>query len=178
MTGLDTRRVAVAGVLDALTVILGVTGVGFIPVPTPAGAMTFAHLPTILAGILGGPLMGSLVGLMFGLTTFQFLPDFRVVIPARVLIGPVAFAVYAALRRGRRQGNGGRALAAPAAAVAGSLTNTVGTLTLAVVFGYIPLAGKTGALGIALLQGGPEALASALVLAPIVYAVNKVLPER
>lgn len=122
--------------------------------------------------------MGSLVGLMFGLTTFQFLPDFRVVIPARVLIGPVAFAVYAALRRGRRQGNGGRALAAPAAAVAGSLTNTVGTLTLAVVFGYIPLAGKTGALGIALLQGGPEALASALVLAPIVYAVNKVLPER
>ena len=112
------------------------------------------------------------MGLIFGFTTFQFMPDLRVVIPARLVIGPAAFLVYAALRgKGRGTSSG---LAATVAAAVGSLVNTVGTLGLAVTFGYIPLAGKTGALGIALLQGGPEALASAIVLTPIVYAVNRI----
>lgn len=169
---LNTRKVTVAGILGGLTLVLGVSGIGFIPVPTPAGAMTFAHLPVVLAGITGGPIVGILVGLIFGLTTFQFMPDFRVVIPARLLIGPAAYLVYAALG-GAVRGRGAR-LAAPVAAAVGSLMNTVGTLSLAVTFGYIPLAGKTGAMGIALFQGGPEALASAIVLTPIVYAVNRI----
>ncbi|OPZ62663.1 MAG: hypothetical protein BWY85_02015 [Firmicutes bacterium ADurb.Bin506] len=169
---LTIRQVTVAGILGGLTLVLGVSGIGFIPVPTPAGAMTFAHLPAVLAGITGGPIVGVLVGLIFGLTTFKFLPDLRVVIPARVLIGPAAYLVYAAIRRAA--GGRGIGLAAPVAAVVGSLVNTVGTLSLAVAFGYIPLAGRAGALGIALFQGGPEALASAIVLTPIVYAVSRI----
>jgi len=35
-----------------------------------------------------------------------------------------------------------------------------------------------GALGIALIHGIPEAIVSALVVTPIVLAVNRVMPRR
>ena len=66
----------------------------------------------------------------------------------------------------------------PVAAAVGSMVNTVGTLSLAVVFGYIPLAGKEGAIAIGGLQGGLEALASAILLTPIVYAVAQIMRKH
>ena len=114
----DTRQITIAGVLGALTLVLGMTPLGFIRVPTLAGAVTIMHLPVILAGITGGPVIGVAVGLIFGiLTMMQFWPyDPRVLIPARVLIGPVAFLIYRALR--------GTGWGLPLAAVAGSAVNT------------------------------------------------------
>lgn len=162
-----TEQIAVSGMLAALTVVLGATGIGFVPLPTPAGAATLMHLPVILAGILEGSGIGSMVGLIFGLFTLRFMPDWRVVIPARVLIGPVSFWVYNVLKR--------RPWGLPLAAAAGSMTNTVGTLALAVTFEYIPLAGKTGALSIAAVQGVPEAIVAAALVSPVVLAVNKAL---
>jgi uncharacterized membrane protein len=79
----------------------------------------------------------------------------------------VSFWVYNLLKR--------RPWGLPLAAAAGSLTNTVGTLALAVTFGYIPLAGKTGALSIAAVQGMPEAIVAAVLIPPVVLAVNKAL---
>jgi uncharacterized membrane protein len=165
----DTRQITIAGVLAALTLVLGMTPLGFIRVPTLAGAVTIMHLPVIMAGILGGPAIGVAVGLIFGiLTVMQFWPyDPRVLIPARVLIGPIAFLICRALRN--------TVWGLPLAAVGGSAVNTVGTLGLAVVFGWIPLAGKEGALGIALIHGVPEAIVSALVVTPIVLAVNRAM---
>ncbi|HAI86227.1 MAG TPA: ECF transporter S component [Firmicutes bacterium] len=164
---LKTEQITIAGVLGAITVVLGTTGLGFIPVATPAGAATLMHLPVVLAGILGGPVVGAAVGLIFGLTTLRFMGDLRVVIPARLLMGPMAFWVYSGLRR--------RTWGLPLAAAVGSLANTAGTLALAVLFGYIPLAGKTGALAIAIMQGGPEALVAAVLLTPIVLAVTRAM---
>jgi len=162
-----TEQIAVSGVLAALTVVLGATGVGFVPLPTPAGAATLMHIPVILAGILEGSGIGSMVGLIFGLFTLRFMGDWRVVIPARLLIGPVSYWVYVALKK--------KPWSLPLAAAAGSITNTVGTLALAVTFGYIPLAGKAGAISIAVMQGVPEAIVSALLIPPIVMAVNKAM---
>ncbi|MEW6228922.1 MAG: ECF transporter S component [Bacillota bacterium] len=161
---LNTRQITVSGLLVALTLVMGATGIGFIPVPTPAGAATLMHLPVELAGMLEGPLVGSFVGLIFGLFTLRFLGDPRVVIPARLLIGVVAYLVYKVC--------GKRVWSVPLAAAAGSATNTVGTLGLAVLFGYIPFGGKEGALAIALLHGVPEAIVAALVITPIVLAVT------
>jgi uncharacterized membrane protein len=79
----------------------------------------------------------------------------------------MAFWVYSGLRR--------RTWGLPLAAAVGSLANTAGTLALAVLFGYIPLAGKTGALAIAIMQGGPEALVAAVLLTPIVLAVTRAM---
>lgn len=164
-----TREIAIAGVLSALTLVLGMTPLGNIPVPTLASAVTIMHLPVILAGILAGPALGAVVGLIFGLLTMiRFWPyDPRVLIPARVMIGPLSFLVWSRLRHTK--------WGLPLAAVAGSAVNTVGTLGLAVVFGWIPFAGTAGALGIAAIHGTPEAIVSGLVVTPIVLAVNRAM---
>ena len=87
---LTTRQLTVAGLMTAMTVLLGATQWGFVPLPTPAGAATIMHIPVIIAGMLQGPVIGSFVGLLFGISTIPFLGDLRVVIPARLFIGGVA----------------------------------------------------------------------------------------
>ena len=89
----------------------------------------------------------------------------RVVIPARLLVGVVSWLVYRLCGRKR--------WAIPVAAVAGSLTNTVGTLWLAVIFGYIPASGSGGAITLGVVQGIPEALLAAVLLIPITIGVEK-----
>lgn len=162
---LSIRQIVVSGILAALTIVMGATGIGFIPVPTPAGAATLMHLPVILAGILEGPLVGSLTGLIFGLFTLQFLADPLVVIPARLLIGVVAYYVYMLTRKT----SWGLALAA----AAGSATNTIGTLSIFALRGYAPVAGEKGILTIAIAHGIPEAIVAAVVITPIALAVSK-----
>mgnify|MGYP001111301887 CR=1 FL=1 len=45
---------------------IGLTGLGFIPMPTGVNA-TILHVPAIIAGVLEGPIAGLLVGLIFGI---------------------------------------------------------------------------------------------------------------
>ncbi|MHB1317063.1 MAG: ECF transporter S component [Anaerolineae bacterium] len=100
------RRVVTAGLLLAITLLLALTPVGFIPVPTPAGSATIAHIPAIIGGILEGPLVGMIVSLGFGFASFlsPLVPvkDPLVIILPRLAIGVVASAVYYALRRANR----------------------------------------------------------------------------
>lgn len=100
------RRVVTAGLLLAITLLLALTPVGFIPVPTPAGSATIAHIPAIIGGILEGPLVGLIVSLGFGFASFlsPLVPvkDPLVIILPRLAIGVVAAAVYYALRRANR----------------------------------------------------------------------------
>ena len=67
---LTTRQLVISGLLGAIAIILGITRLGFIPVPTPAGHATIMHIPVILGGILEGPIVGALVGLIFGVYGF------------------------------------------------------------------------------------------------------------
>ena len=101
------RRVVVAGLLLAITLLLTFTNIGFIPVPTPAGAATISHIPTIIGGILEGPIVGVIVALGFGVGSF-FSPlvsikDPLVIILPRLFIGVVAYYVYAALRKANKR---------------------------------------------------------------------------
>lgn len=102
-------RVVLAGVLSALTILLGLFPfIGFIPVPTPAGYATTMHIPAILGGILGGPIVGALVGAFFGLFSFirAPLPMFKdplVAILPRIFIGVVAWAAWTGAVRARRE---------------------------------------------------------------------------
>ena len=61
---LTTRKIVFIGIMGALTIILGVTGLGLVPVPTPAGRATILHVPTIIAAILEGPVVGFFIGLI------------------------------------------------------------------------------------------------------------------
>ena len=62
---LSLRKMTVIGVLGAISIILGLTPLGFIPIgPTKA---TIMHIPVIIGSILEGPIVGMNIGLIFGL---------------------------------------------------------------------------------------------------------------
>ena len=91
------------GMLSAISIFLGLTGLGFIPIP-PVRA-TIMHIPVIIGAIVEGPIVGTLVGLVFGLfsmyqnitapgpTSFIFWNPIIALVP-RILIGLVAYYVY------------------------------------------------------------------------------------
>lgn len=165
---IGSRQVAISGVLGAITVILGVTGLGFIPFPTLAGRATIMHIPVILAGILEGPLVGVFVGLMFGLFSFlqagsPMIADPLIAIGPRLLIGVAAWAVF------RLTGSRNQVVGASLAAVAGTVTNTAGVLGLALWRGYLPDLSST--LLIAVTHGVPEVVVAALLVPAIVRAL-------
>lgn len=105
---LTVRKMVIIGILGAVSIMLGMTPIGFIPIgPTKA---TIMHIPVIIGAILEGPLVGALVGFIFGLfsmyqavtsptlISFAFRNPIVAMIP-RVMIGIVAYYVYNALRK-------------------------------------------------------------------------------
>lgn len=125
------RTIVVSGVLAAIQLVLGLTGLGLIPLPTGVNA-TILHIPAILAGVVAGPVAGIATGGLFGL--FSFLrattPLFQnplIAFGPRLLIGLVAFLVYRALKPVNE------IFALAMAGALGTLTNTVLVLSLAVL---------------------------------------------
>lgn len=166
-SGLGTRQVVVAGVVGGVALFLGATRLGLIPVPIPLiGNATIMHIPAIVGGVLEGPVVGVLAGLIFGIFSFLYAesPVFAnplVAILPRLLIGVVAWAVFVGLRRFSVD------LASVAAGLLGSLANTVGVLTLAVLFGLLPLS----IVPVILPQALAEAVLAAVVTVVVVRGV-------
>src|SRR5512141_1288941 len=94
---ITTRRIVLGAIFAAMTLVLGSVGFGFIPVPNASGAGTVLHIPTILGAIIGGPIVGMLCGAIFGILALLAFPVFGplVHLPSRILIGLVAWALYA-----------------------------------------------------------------------------------
>ena len=63
---LSTRQIVVIGILGAITVVLGMTPLGFVPIG-PLNATTM-HIPVLIAAFIEGPVVGAFVGLIFGLS--------------------------------------------------------------------------------------------------------------
>ena len=72
--GINVRKLTIIGVLGAISTVLGMTPLGFIPVgPTRA---TIMHIPVIIGAIMEGPVVGGFVGLIFGLfSIFQAITN-------------------------------------------------------------------------------------------------------
>lgn len=105
---MKTRKIAVAGIMGALCIVMALTPIGYIPIgPTKA---TIIHIPVIVAAILEGPLVGAIVGLIFGLssmlnalifptvTSYVFFNPLVSVLP-RILVGLVAYFVFALFKK-------------------------------------------------------------------------------
>ena len=166
------RKIVVAGALGALSIALFLSPFGYIP--WLAGAsLTVMHVPAIIGAVLEGPVVGAIVGGIFGVTALVkaatapqgpidlfFVNPLISVLP-RLLVGVCAWAVYKAFR-----GKLG-AVAAAAAGVAGSLTNSVLVLGALVAFGAIPPA-TAGAVLVA--NGGIEAVLAAVLTLGVVAA--------
>ncbi len=167
--GISTRSIVVAGLLIAVAALLALTGLGYFPVPNVTAEATIMHVPAIIGGVLEGPVVGLLVGLVFGINAyirFVGLPFFAgqpawvpvlVLFVPRLLIGVVAWLVYRALRQTNQ------VVALAVAGVAGTLTNTVLVLGLAIGLGVLPAAVIAGAI--------PQAIFECVVAAIITVAV-------
>jgi uncharacterized membrane protein len=163
---ITTERIVIAGVLAAITIILGVVpGLGFIPLPNISGNATTEHIPTILGGIVAGPLVGIVSGLIFGLLSFlrSTVPLFKdplVAIVPRLFIGLVSWAVYRGLVRFNRD------MAAAVAGLLGSATNTVLVISLGILRGLFPVAAIPFVL--------PQAVAEAIIAAILTVILTRV----
>lgn len=169
---LTTRRVVMAAMFGAMTLALGGVGFGFIPLPNLSGAGTILHIPTILGAIVGGPIVGMFCGAIFGVLAMLAFPVFGpfVHLPSRLLIGLVAWLVFAGLMRARTPA----VIAAVVSAVAGSLTNTVVTVGVAVVLGLFPAA----AIPTIIPQAVTELVVAAVLTPVVVVAIGAVRNVR
>lgn len=180
-----TRQLTVAGMLASISAILGLTGYGFIPLPTIKA--TIMHIPVIIGAILEGPTVGMMVGLLFGLfsifqnmtapniLSFALLNPLVSVVP-RILIGLMAYYCYKlvpARNDSFRIGVG---------AAVGSLTNTAGVMGMIYILyaadfaaarGLDPESVRSVIWGIILANGIPEAIISVLITVPIVIILKR-----
>ena len=62
---IDTRYMAMLAMLCGVLLVMGMTGIGFIPLPVIKA--TTMHIPVILGAILLGPKAGAVLGALFGL---------------------------------------------------------------------------------------------------------------
>lgn len=173
-----TRRIrflVITAALGALSIVLSMTPLGFIPWFSGA-SLTTMHIPVIIGAVLEGPVAGTIIGLIFGLfgmiraiiapqgpVDLLFQNPLVSVVP-RLLIGPAAWGVWFTLKKYPVP-------ALIAAGIAGSLVNTVLVLSALGVLNFLPWA----AVGtIALTNGLPEAGAAALVTLAVVAAWKRI----
>ena len=62
---MDTRYMAMLAMLCGVLLVMGMTGIGFIPLPVIKA--TTMHIPVILGAVLLGPKAGGILGALFGL---------------------------------------------------------------------------------------------------------------
>ncbi len=171
-----TRKIVVTAVLSAITIVLGLLPMGGY-IPFAGISITILTIPVIIGAVLEGPIVGAGIGLIFGLTSMYqaatapkspldplFVNPLLSVIP-RMLIGPVAWLVWSALKRWK-------VIGLLAAGFFGSYTNTVFVLAaLGLIFGkdsrVLEIFGDQvwKALGgVAIASGAPEAGVAAVVV--------------
>lgn len=154
----SVRQIVMTGILGGIAIFLGATNLGMIPVPTPAQHATIMHLPVIIGAVLEGPVVGVLIGLIFGGYSFlnattPFFADPLVAILPRLFIGLFAYGAYKLLGKKKK--------GIVAAAIVGTLTNTVGVLGMIALRGYLP---TPVVVGVGLVQGIPEMVVAVVLL--------------
>jgi uncharacterized membrane protein len=187
MTDNRVRKIAAAGVLSAVSIVLGITGLGFITW-IPGVALTFMHVPVIIGAILEGPAAGAFIGLLFGVSSLiqasiiavqpgdlAFVNPLISVVP-RLFIGPAAWFFYVLIsgrlfRKDERPYTALRvfveSLGIAAGAVMGSLVNTVLVLSALGLFQVLP---RPVLFTVALTNGPLEAGISAAIALAVISA--------
>lgn len=178
------RQMATVGLLSAITVVLGMTGLGFIPIP-PISA-TILHIPTLIGALLEGPRIGALIGFIFGcysmaqafmapnIMSFVFYNPLVSILP-RMLIGPAAYLVFRYLPIKRT------VVRVAAALFIGTIVHTVLVMSAIYLLYAEPYAAAKNipvdnvlniVIGVAVFHGPLEALAATVVGTPVVMAVR------
>lgn len=184
MESSPVKKIVTAGALGAVSVVMALTPLGFLPWFGGA-SLTIMHIPVIIAAVLEGPVAGTAVGLIFGVTSLVkaavapvgpldplFTSPLVSVLP-RLLIGVAAWGAFK-LFRGKYT-----PLAAGFAGAVGGFTNTVLVLGMLGLTAGVQMAGTLGMessaipallVSIALSNGLIEAAAAAVFTSAVVSA--------
>ena len=185
-----TRHLVLTALFVALVLLLGLTPLGLIPLGFIN--VTVLCIPVIVGTILLGLKTGMILGFCFGsvsaLSAFGIAGTPSALAATLVAANPVLALVMCYVPRllvpvvvcviNGLVSRWNRHTAPAAAAVAGSLSNTVLYLGLMLLFyilegieysGLLALIGGTG-----LIAGGCEAVAAAVIATPIVMALRKI----
>ena len=198
--------VTTAAIAAIIVVMASVPFLGYIPL----GFMnaTIIHVPVIIGAILLGPKYGAFLGLVFGVTSviratitpnvtsFVFSPFVSIngvggygwsvvlaIVPS-VLIGVVAYYVFAAMMKFFRDKKGGHTISLWIAGVAGSLTNTLLVMNLIYIFfgeSYAAASNKLAEgfymviMSVIVINGVPEAIVAGILVTSIVKVLSKVM---
>ena len=187
-----TRQLVVIGMLSGISLFMGLTGLGFIPLPWMKASIM--HVPVIIGAVLEGPVVGATVGLVFGLFSIYqnitapallspiFMNPIIAIVP-RVLIGIISYYAFKFIKTKFDK----EKIALGTAAILGTLTNTIGVLGLTYILAIDKFAAlkdiSRSAVGAALTtigvsNGIPECLVSVLVVVPVVTGLFKIYNRR
>lgn len=183
----NVKKMTVIGVLSAISIMLSMTPLGFIPIgPTNA---TIMHIPVIIGAIIEGPVVGMAIGFIFGttsllraltmptVTSFIFVNPIVSILP-RVLIGLIAYYVYQLVMKLTKN----VFISGWVTGMVGSLVNTIGVLSMVYILygarfaealGKNASAAKTLIFTIVTTNGIPEAIVGGLVVSAVVVILKK-----
>lgn len=190
----DTRYMATLAMLSGLLLVLGITGIGFIPLPVIKA--TTMHIPVILGAVLLGPAAGGFLGGVFGLCSmwantvtpgllsFAFSPfmtnegligaakSLWIALGCRILLGLIAGWLWMLLKKLRCKD----VVALPVAAVISTIAHTLLVMgSIYLLLGQQYAEAKNVAfsavfgliLGTITASGIPEAIAAAVLVTVI-----------
>jgi len=190
----DTRYMATLAMLCGLLLVMGMTGIGFIPLPVIKA--TTMHIPVILGAILFGPAAGAVLGAVFGfcsiwanttapgLLSFAFSPfmstdglvgaakSIWIALGCRILFGLLAGLIWKLVKRITKQDY----IALPVTAVTATLFHTVlvmGSIYLLLAQQYaeaknVAITAVFGlVMGTVTASGIPEAIVAAVLVTVI-----------
>lgn len=189
--GNRTRKIAITGMLGAVSIALSFTPLGYLPLGF--FSVTTMHMPVIIAAILEGPIVGALVGLIFGTTSllkhlvtpqpisFIFWNPLVSVLP-RILIGVLSYYFYKMLSSTSMN----KKWIYFFTGIFGTFVNTFFVLGGAYVIYakdlverlQLPSGAAVFLWGIAAKNGIPEMLISAAITASVVTAVSKIKSNK
>ena len=195
---MDTRYMATLAMFCGILLVMGATGIGFIPLPVIKA--TTMHIPVILGAILLGPAAGAVLGGVFGLCSiwanttspgllaFAFSPfmtteglpgvlkSLWIALGCRILLGVIAGWLWKALKRVLEQDY----LALPVTAAVATICHTIlvmGSiyLLLAQQYAQAKNVAITAVFGLVMGTVTASGIPEAIIAAVLVTVIGKAL---
>lgn len=195
---MDTRYMATLAMFCGILLVMGATGIGFIPLPVIKA--TTMHIPVILGAILLGPAAGAVLGGVFGLCSiwanttspgllaFAFSPfmtteglpgvlkSLWIALGCRILLGVIAGWLWKGLKRVLKQDY----LALPVTAAVATICHTIlvmGSiyLLLAQQYAQAKNVAITAVFGLVMGTVTASGIPEAIIAAVLVTVIGKAL---
>ena len=195
---MDTRYMATLGMFCGILLVMGATGIGFIPLPVIKA--TTMHIPVILGAVLPGPAAGAVLGGVFGLCSiwanttspgllaFAFSPfmtteglpgvlkSLWIALGCRILLGVIAGWLWKGMKRVLKQDY----LALPVTAAIATISHTIlvmGSiyLLLAQQYAQAKNVAITAVFGLVMGTVTASGIPEAIIAAVLVTVIGKAL---